>query len=237
MPYTKDFHSGPLGQRGGLSTYPVAGVVQGATLSIDTAPTVDGIDNGDPSLAAVVIAGGTVRFDGYPITFSPITTTVQSDVADLGAEDTVVPVYLSPVRVVPTFEGAPPAPGGFAEGDFAAKIRTATDLVGGPYSVVEQIYVIENAVWVPIEAFNGDHYPREYGWNNMPYNSLDLASDPVVAAIPEIPIFLDSKLPPHTSRPLALFRQTASIKVGEITYTGGVASLTSGIPNEYLLPV
>lgn len=236
MPYTKDYHATPFGQSGGLSTYPVAGVVSGAELSIDTAPTVDGIDNGDPSLAAVSVAAGVLRFNGKPVSFTGFTGTVQSDVADLGAEDTVVDVYLSPTRVVPVFYGAPPAPGGFNEGDFAAGANLNTDLVGGQYGVVYQIYVIEQGAWAPIRAFEGSHYPREYGWNNMPYNEIDATAAPLVGN-PELPVFLGSKLPPHTARPLALFRQTCSIKIGSIAYVGGVASLAEGIPDEYLLPV
>lgn len=238
MPYTKDYHLSPLGQRGGLATYPVAGVSSGAQLAINTATTVNGVDNGDSSLAAVTIGAGTVRFDGYPVTFAQFNTTVSAGAGvDLTADDAVVDVYLSPVRAVPLFVGAAPDPAPFAEGAFAAQIVEFTDLVNDPYQVVQNIFVKENSIWRAVEAFNGDDYPISYGWNNMPYNGIDETSAPLVSATPEVPVFLASKLPPHTSRPLALFRQTASIKVGQVSYSGGVATLTQGIGNEYLLPI
>lgn len=233
MPYTKDFHFSPLGQRGGLSTYPVAGVVSGAKLSL----TGSGI-NADPTFAAVTISAGTVRFDGYPITFSAINSIISTGVdLSLVTTEAVVKVFMNPVRKVPVYVGAAPNPAGFAEGDFAAKAMLTDGGAYDEYYVVDQIYVKKNSAWKEIEPFNGSDYPRAYGWNNMPYNEINLAVDPLIQDFAELPVFLGSKLPPHTARPLAMFRQTASIYLGEVTYSGGVATITETMPEYHLLPI
>lgn len=230
MPYTKDFHFSPLGQRGGLSTYPVAGVVDGAVLSLNGS----GIDGTDPTEASVIVSAGTVRFDGYPIKFAQITTTINAGV-NLSTNDAVVKVYMNPVRKVSIVVGTLPNPAASPDGTFIAKAFLRDGGVYDEYYVIEQLYVTENGAWREIQPFNGNDYPRAYGWNNMPYN--ELGNGVLIESRPEIPVFLDSKLPPHTARPLAMFRQTASIYLGEITYSGGVATLTETMPEYHLLPL
>jgi len=229
MPYTKDFHFSPFGQRGGLSTYPVSGVVEGAVLSLNGT----GIDT-DTTKASIIVSAGTVRFDGYPIKFSQLNVTLDTGV-DLSADDAVVKVYMSPERKVKVITGTLPDPAGYNEGAFIAKALLKDGGVYDKYYVIEQIYVVDNGAWREIQPFNGKDYPRAYGWNNMPYNELE--NTVVISTQPELPVFLDSKLPPHTARPLAMFRQTASIYLGEITYSGGVATLTETMPEYHLLPL
>lgn len=233
MPYTKDFHFSPLGQRGGLSTYPVAGVVSGAKLTLNG--TVPGIDDTDSTLASFTITAGTVRFDGYPITFNNYNVTVPAG-GDLATASITLKLYMNPVRKVPLVTTLPSA-ASYAEGAFVAK---ATLVDGGAYDmyqVVEQLYVKDSGAWRIIEPFNGNDYPRAYGWNNMPYNEIVTTSQPLISATPELPAFLNSKLPPHTARPLAMFRQSAFIYLGEVTYSGGAATITESMPEYHLLPI
>jgi hypothetical protein len=234
MPFTKDFHLTPYGQRGGLATYPVAGVVSGAALTLDGT----GIDGVDPTLAALTIGAGTVRFDGYPVSFSEYNVTVQAPV-DLSTDDYVLEVFMSPKRIVPIITGAIPAASGYEEGSFIAKATLSTTSIKpeDDYYVVEQIYVKDNGAWREIRPFKGEDYPVAYGWNNMPYNGIDVTVSPIISSQPEVPVFLASKLPPHTSRPLALMRQTGSIYLGEVTYSGGTATITKTMPDYHILPI
>lgn len=230
MPYTKDFHFSPLGQRGGLSTYPVAGVVDGVSLSLKTG----GIDAVDSTKAAVTIGAGTVRFDGYPIKFASFDATIATPV-DLSTDDAIIKVYMNPARKVAVITGDLPDPATYEENDFIAKAMLIDGGAYDEYYVVDQIYVVDNGAWREIQPFNGMDFPRAYGWNNMPYN--EIGTTVLVESKPEIPVFLGSKLPPHTARPLAMFRQTASIYLGEITYSGGVATITETMPEYHLLPL
>lgn len=227
MPFTKDYQLTPYGQRGGISTYPCAGVVAGAKLSLGATPVAG--EN-----LSVVVSAGTVRYDGYPVTFaSNLTATLDTNIA-LASGTNVFKVYLNPVRKVPIL-AALPSTAGYSEGDFVTVARTIDGREYGSYAVVDQIYVLRGGVWDKIEPFNGLDFPREYGWNNMPYNSINTTASPLVSLEPEIPVFLDSKLPPHTARPLALFRQTATIELGEITVVNGTATITKGLPDYHLL--
>lgn len=232
MPYTKDFHSSPYGQRGGLAIYPVAGVVDGAVLSIQGS----GIDGGDASLAAVTISAGTIRVDGYPISFAEINTTVQSDVTNLATEDTVVKVWMSPTRLYPTFTpGNAPSPASYDEGSYAIEYTEVDGGTYGKYQMVENLYIKENGAWRLVDGLQGD-FSRSFGWNNMPFNDLNTAATPLVTSEAEAPMFLASKLPPHISSYNALFRQTASILLGTLTFVGGVPTITP-MPEYHLLPV
>lgn len=242
MPYTKDFHFSPLGQRGGLSTYPVAGVVDGAILGLtDSSVNPDGIDDTDATDMSLTVSAGTVRFDGYPVKFTTKTVTLPAgvDLTTDAADGLSFKIYMSPKRRVPIVTSLPSA-SGYAEGDFIAKALLRDGGAYDEYYVVEQIYVKDTTVWREIEPFNGNDYPRAYGWNNMPYNDID-TTDVVFSLQPEIPVFLDSKLPPHTARPLAMFRQTASIYLGEVSFTHPVATtiaaITETMPEYHLLPI
>jgi hypothetical protein len=228
MPFTKDFQLTPYGQRGGITTYPVAGVVSGAKLSLPVDPV-------DAAELSVVVSAGTVRYDGYPITFSSNITATLTHTETLATGTHVLDIYLNAPRKV-TLVTTLPAASGYAAGDFIALGRVQDGQEYGTYGIVEQIYVKRGSVWEKIDPMSGADFPREYGWNNMPYNSL-ATGDPLVQLYPEMPIFLGSKLPPHTARPLALFRQTASIYLGEVTVAAGVATITKAMPEYHILPI
>lgn len=230
----KDYHGSPYGQRGGLSTFPVSGIVSGFELSLGGTAN-DGVNAGDTTLAEVVISAGSARFDGFLKKLSAdLTATIPSG-GDLATDDIVVPVYLNPPRAVVPYTTVEPSG---SEGDYALKsVLYDANSIGGAYYMVDDIMIYKSGSWVAVDPLSELPAPGE-GHNALPLNEIgDAIVAANIAATNEIPIFLGSKLPPHVPASNAMLRQSAGIFLGEITYSGGSGTITKTLPEYHMLSV
>jgi len=237
MPYTKDFHFSPLGQRGGLSTYPVAGVVNGLKMSVTGTGIKAGV--GNEEILTVAVTAGAARFDGYlKEAASTLNVELDTGIALAGAVNETFQVWLNPTRVTPIFESVAPAV--TAEGTYALQGREINGgEIYGSYYLIDQVYISESGAWKPMEAFKG-FKQNTFGWNNLPFNEISLAAIATTdfALFNEKPVFYSSKLPPHVATyPKPMVRQSGGILLGEVTFNAGTGVITKTMPEYNLLPV
>lgn len=237
MPYTKDFHFSPLGQRGGLSTYPVAGVVNGLKLSVTGTGIKAGVGNED--ILTVAVTAGAARFDGYrKEAAATLDVELDTGIALAGATNETFQVWLNPTRVTPIFDSV--APSVTAAGTYALKGKEVDggDIYGS-YYLIDEVFISNGTAWEPMEAFKG-FKQNTFGWNNLPFNEISQAAIATTdfALFNEKPVFYSSKLPPHVATyPKPMVRQSGGILLGEVTFNAGTGVITKSMPEYYLLPV
>lgn len=233
----KDYQATPFGQRGGLNTFPAAGVVSGFDLGLGG---TNGVGTPNTS-AAVTIQPGKARFDGKLVTLASVLSVTLPVGVNLSTDNTKIEIYLNPPRLVSTFlvGQAAPTP---TRGAYALRVRSVNGLSYGEYFVVDEIFISKevttnNFVWQEIDQFS--EIPLEYGWNNLPFNKVDNTITAAnISLFNETPIFLDRALPPHiASSANAMLRQSGGILLGEVTFSGGVGSITKTLPDYHLLTV
>lgn len=227
----KDYHSSPFGMRGGLSAFPVSGVVSGFEVSL---AGTNGVDT-TPTNAAVTISAGKVRFDGYLRTLAAnITGATVATGVDLSANDVTIEIYMNPPRKVVTFTDSEPSGN---EGDYALKVHEYETADYGKYDVVNGIYIYKSSAWTLVDPYS--EIPYGSGWNNAPFNEIAEAVTSATLSIEnEKPIFLGTSLPPHVAGfAQALLRQSAGIKLATIEYVSGAGTIVEGIPEYHLLAV
>jgi hypothetical protein len=216
-----DYHYSPFGQKAGIALFPVSGVVSGAKVSLTGA----GFTGGN---VTVTVAAGEIKFDGVSITIaSPLAVTVASGVANLATTDAVVGIYINPTRLIPAHTTAPVVG---ASGAMYLDVVQLDD-----YQMVNRIMKSNGVSWVEIDTFS--EIPISQSHNMLPLNDIVASvSASNVSITPEIPIFHKSGLPPHVSAPSnAMMRQTAGFQLAEVTYEGGVATITKGLPDYNIL--
>jgi hypothetical protein len=233
-----------LGQRGGLSTYPVAGVVNGLKLSVTGTGIKAGV--GNEEILTVEVTAGAARFDGYRKE-AAATLNVELDTGiDLTAVAVDAPetfqVWLNPKRSTPIFDTVAPAV--TAAGTYALKGKEVDggDIYGS-YYLIDEVFISNGTAWEPMEAFKG-FKQNTFGWNNLPFNEINLNAIATTdfALFNEKPVFYSSKLPPHVATyPKPMVRQSGGILLGEVTFTNVADTVTGAItktmPEYYLLPV
>lgn len=245
MPYNKDFHFSPLGQRGGLSTYPVAGVVNGLKLSVTGSGILTGAGNED--ILTVAVSAGAARFDGYKKEAAAtlnveLETGIDLTAITVGAPQTFQ-VWLNPTRVTPIFDNIVPTV--TAAGTYALKGKEVDggDIYGS-YYLIEEVFISNGTAWEAMEPFKG-FKQNTFGWNNLPFNEISQAAIATTdfALFNEKPVFYSSKLPPHVATyPKPMVRQSGGILLGEVTFTkvgtdAPTGAITKSMPEYYLLPV
>jgi hypothetical protein len=222
----KDYQVTPYGQSGGLNAFPAAGIVSGLTVALAGTAGV-----GTPNTsAAITVAAGSARFNGKLCTLSTNTAVTLPVGVNLTTTARDIKIFLNPPRKVKTFfvGGAFPSA---VIGDYAIEVRNVNE----SYYIVNKIYKFTSTGWGVIDPMSD--IPFEYGFNNLPFNEVSTTlSASNFSLVNEVPIFLDTALPPHVAKSAnALLRQSAGILLGEISFVGGVGTITKGIPNYHLL--
>lgn len=223
-----NYHSSPFGQKGGLSIYPVSGILTGCEI---TAAATTATAN----VAALTINTGDIKFDSYRVRqgLTSVNITVEAGV-DLTTDTYEFMVYLNPNRKVKVVKVGVADPVVVDGGMFIQ----AYEFEG--YYQVNQIYIGENGAWRVMDGYR-DLKVGSYGWNNMPLNDIDTVtaiSATNFSITPEMPIFHKTSLPPHICKPSnALLRQTASIELAKVKFEGGVGSIVTGIPESARLAI
>lgn len=228
----KDYQATPFGQRGGLNTFPAAGVVSGFELGLGG---TNGVGAASTDLV-VTVQPGKARYDSKLVSLpSALTVTLAAGV-DLATTDTKVEIYMNPPRQVPVFLVGQTAPA-VVNGGYAIRARAVNGLSYGEYYIVDELLIGRAGVWEPLDQFS--EIPYDSDWNGLPFNKVGTTITAANISINnEVPIFLDKALPPHVaSGSNAMLRQSAGIMLGEITFTGGVGTITKTLPDYHLLSV
>lgn len=230
----KDYHSNPYAMRGGLSAFPMSGVISGFDFTLGAVGA---------SSVTVTVAPGTARFDGFlRKSAASLTKAIPGpDGVDLTAiaspEDAVkIEVYLNPPRKVKTYTDPATPPAG-VDGDYALRALYLTAKGYDSYYLVEDIMVMKSSIWVPLDEF--ESFPAGDGWNALPFNEIDTTiTVDELSGQNEVPIFLGSSLPPHVARAgLPMIRQSAGIMLGEITVDDSGATISKTLPEYHMLAV
>lgn len=228
-----DYHLSPFGQRGGISLYPVCGVVSGVKLAL----TGSGYNNGsgeDKKKIKVTVSAGELKLDGVRIVLGS-NKAVEIDYTDylevgqdLSNTQITVPIWINPKRKVVASITAPSNP---SNGDMYFEVYNVED-----YQIINTIKKYQNSQWVTADPMSD--IPISQSQNMLPLNDI-LTTDIVVSITPEVPVFHKTNIPPHVYSPSnAMARQTASIYLGEVSFDGeGAASITKTMPDYYLLTV
>lgn len=226
----KDYQATPFGQRGGLNTFPSAGVVSGFELSLGGTNGV-GTPNTD---ASIIIQPGKARYDSKLVTLGAQLTVALPVGVNLTTTDTKIEIYMNPPRQVPVYlvGGSVPT---VVNGGYAIRARAVNGLSYGEYYVVDELLIGRAGVWEPLDQFS--EIPFASDWNGLPFNKVGTTITAAnISLFNETPIFLDKALPPHVaSSANAMLRQSAGILLGEVTFTGGVGSITKTLPDYHLL--
>ena len=208
------------GQKGGILLYPVSGIVAGCEIT-----DVD-ISSSDDNVAVLTINKGEFKLDGnrhsQPLT--SINIALASNV-DLNSDDVKFDVYVNPKRKVPVVQVGSPAPTVVEDAQYISAHFFPN------YYVVDTIYIGKSGVWKPVDPMK-DLGPGGYGFVNLPFNDIDnsLVTASQFSYKPEYPIFIKNTLPPHlSSQGKAMLRQTCSIKLATIEFSGGSGTIVEGL--------
>lgn len=216
-----DFHQMPQGTTGGLSLYPVSGVLSGLVVS---SPGIGGSNN----IMTVNVSAGIARLDGKRVELATAITALQIDVGtgiNLNTANLVTQVWLRPRRKVPALLAAPGSP---AAGDKYIKVLEIDD-----YQLVDSIQEFKNSAWT---LYNAAYAPPAIGHNNLPLNeqveviSALTSANPSFSASNEKIVYHRDRYPIGVSSPgSAYLRYPAGVRLATISFTGGVGTVTSGI--------
>lgn len=256
-----DYHNSPFGVKGGISLYPVSGVLSGCILST----TASGYKSGATSTAVVSLTAGVIRLDGNLIQVPALTNAEIITLQDLspayfvGPEATSVielDIWINPTRKVPILTSKPTAPGSVGAralvGSLISPNYTTIDPPADPssvkvtkistldnsYYIVDDIYKYEDSAWSIIDPMK-DLGPSYGTHNALPYNDIT----PTVTATNlsyknESAIFLKSGMPPHLSNMgNKMMRQSAGFILGTIQYTVDGATLKNTVSDYNLLNI
>jgi hypothetical protein len=228
----KDYQATPYGQRGGLNTFPAAGVISGFEISLGG---TDGVGTPNTS-AAITIQPGKARYEGNLVTLATALSVSVPVGVNLSTATTKVEIYMNPPRQVPVFlVGATPPT--VVNGGYAIRARAVNGLSYGEYYLVDELLIGKAGAWEPLDHFSEIPYASD--WNGLPFNEVgNTITAANISANNEVPIFLDKALPPHVaSGSNAMLRQSGGIMLGEISFTGGVGTITKTLPDYHLLSV
>lgn len=184
-----DYHLFPTAQRGGMSFYPVSGVVQGCRVSSPNLVEKDSNVVGDPpsSYVSFQLSDGEIKLDGVPIQVADFSSGMEAvvplpsafdDLSQGESGDTeyklVVPIFINPRRMVPVYEtGNLPPASEFDEGAKLAEVSPHAEF--DEYLVVRNFFRKVNSTW---EVYNRDivfESPvegQDWGQNNLPFNAI-----------------------------------------------------------------
>lgn len=218
----------PQAASGGLSYYPLSGVVNGFKLA--AAPTVSG-DN-----ISISITAGDARLDSYPVSFAGVTNMVIPSGLTLSspAEQTVE-IYLNPLRKIPALLTLPGSP---ADKDQVILVSNV-----GDYQIINEYkqYSTAASAWLDFDPVKA---PPGAGHNNLPLNGVrpvvDTAtsSNKSFSATAEKIVYHATKYPPYVNSPsMAYLRQSAALLVAQVTVaSGAVVNYTGyGVENTLLV--
>lgn len=216
-----NFHQLPQGMQGGMSLYPVSGVLSGLVVS---APGIGGTNN----ILTCNVSAGTARLDGKRVELVSAITALQLDLGagvNLATQTLTTEVWLLPRRKVPALTANPGSP---AAGDKYIKVVNIDN-----YQLVDTILEFKNSAWT---VYNAAYAPPAIGHNNMPLNEQTEAIATATTSNPSFGI-TNEKIIYHRNRYAigveqpgnAYLRYPAGVKLATISFTGGVGTVTQGI--------
>jgi len=178
-----DYHLFPTAQRGGMSFYPVSGVVRGCKVS--NASLVEAATGSN--YVQFQMSEGEIKLDGVPIEVSSfgsgdeVVIPLPSAFNDLTQGETdfnytlVVPVFINPRRTVPVFEtGNLPDAVNYNEGDKVIEVSPHAEF--DEYLMIRNIFVHDGSEWSPYNRdiiFESPIEGKDWGQNNLPFNSVE----------------------------------------------------------------
>jgi hypothetical protein len=182
------YHLFPTAQRGGLSFYPVSGVVNGCRISNPELVEKDSVSSGNPaySYVAFELSEGDIKLDGWinhVFEFSgadnKVLIPLPSEFNDLSLGESgddnyrlIVPVFINPRREVPVVQELPSA-SGYSEGDKVVRVMPHSQF--DEYLVVRDFYKKRNGDWVKFSndiVFESPVEGKDWGHNNLPFNAV-----------------------------------------------------------------
>lgn len=211
------------GMRGGMMSEPYSGIISGL---ITTVASVNA------NQLVVNVTKGSARLDGQLCTLANDVSNVKvfEQTGAFGTAGTyVVPVYLKPLRKVPTTTSTPSSSA--ADGTQRIKVQSLNNPLLGDYEEFVALYVCKSNSWsVVSDVLN---QPPSAGQNNSPFNDVLEAIDntsgtgtsTVVSAsfssLPEKPVYFPVPVVHTPNQGINALRRSASVLIALVTVTGG----------------